>query len=207
MYDSSKDPSAAAARDRRTERGDLTRPKLVRAAQYLFARRGYAGVGTTEVVKRAGVTRGALQHHFPHKKDLFRAVYEQTEQEIIEATAAELARTDDPIELLTTGIRLYLDACTDPALRQIGLIDGPSVLGWQEWREIGARSALGLVRFSLQNGMDAGLLRRADVESLAHLILAALGEAGMLVANADDPRRARQQVERSLLSLLQGLRA
>lgn len=197
----------AAGRDRRAERGEATRAKLVRAARELFAKRGYAQVGTSEVVRRAGVTRGALQHHFPRKKDLFRAVYEQAEQDIVDAIVAELSAKDDPLELLTGGIRLYLDACTDPGLRQIGLIDGPAVLGWEEWREIGARSALGLVSLSLQTGIDAGVLRRADVESLAHLILGALGEAGMLVANADNPRAAREQVEGSLLALLEGLRA
>jgi AcrR family transcriptional regulator len=206
MHDSPKEAAGAAARDRRAERGEATRAKLVRAARELFATRGYADVGTSEVVERAGVTRGALQHHFPRKKDLFRAVYEQAELEIVEA-AAELSTEHDPMDLLTAGIRLYLDACTDPGLRQIGLVDGPAVLGWEELREIGARSALGLVSFSLRNGMDAGVLRRADVESLAHLLLGALGEAGMLVANADDPRAAREQVEGSLLALLEGLRA
>lgn len=207
MHDSSGDAPGAAGRDRRAERGEATRAKLVRAARELFAKRGYAQVGTSEVVRRAGVTRGALQHHFPRKKDLFRAVYEQAEQDIVDAIVAELSAKDDPLELLTGGIRLYLDACTDPGLRQIGLVDGPAVLGWEEWREIGARSALGLVSLSLQTGIDAGVLRRADVESLAHLILGALGEAGMLVANADNPRAAREQVEGSLLALLEGLRA
>lgn len=207
MHDSSSDAPGAAGRDRRAERGEATRAKLVRAARELFAKRGYAQVGTSEVVRRAGVTRGALQHHFPRKKDLFRAVYEQAEQDIVDAIVAELSAKDDPLELLTGGIRLYLDACTDPGLRQIGLVDGPAVLGWEEWREIGARSALGLVSLSLQTGIDAGVLRRADVESLAHLILGALGEAGMLVANADNPRAAREQVEGSLLALLEGLRA
>ena len=207
MHDRSSEARGAAGRDRRAERGEATRAKLVRAARELFAKRGYADVGTSEVVERAGVTRGALQHHFPRKKDLFRAVYEQAELEIVEATAAQLSTEHDPMDLLTAGIRLYLDACTDPGLRQIGLVDGPAVLGWEEWREIGARSALGLVSFSLRNGMDAGVLRRADVESLAHLLLGALGEAGMLVANADDPRAAREQVEGSLLALLEGLRA
>src|SRR5919108_2672223 len=132
------------AQDRRAERGEATRAALVRAARELFAERGYAAVGTNEVVKRAGVTRGALHHHFPHKKDLFRAVYEQTEAELVEATVAQLSAIEDPIEMLTAGVRSYLDACADPGLRQIGLIDGPAVLGWQEWREIGARHALGL---------------------------------------------------------------
>ncbi len=194
-------------RDRRAERGEATRAALVRAARQLFAERGYAAVGTNEVVERAGVTRGAMYHHFRDKKDLFRAVYEEVEQEIVAQTATKMGAIEDPWELLMSGLRSFLDACTDPALSQIGLVDAPSVLGWKEWREIGMRYALGLTTFALQNAMDAGVLRRTKVEPLAHLILGALGEAGMLVANADDPLAAREQVEGSLLALLEGLRA
>jgi AcrR family transcriptional regulator len=84
---------------RRAERSDATRARLVRAARELFAKRGYAAVGTEEIVRRARVTRGALYHHFADKRDLFRAVHEQLEGELTEAIAAELAGagTDDPV--------------------------------------------------------------------------------------------------------------
>lgn len=193
-------------RDRRAERGDATRAALLEAARELFSERGYAAVGTTEVVERAGVTRGAMYHHFDDKRKLFRAVYEQVEQEMVESTAAEVAGVEDPWELLVGGVRSFLDACTDPALMRIGLIDGPAVLGWQEWREIGTRYAFGLTTFALQNAMDAGVLRRADVRQLAHLLIGALGEAAMLLANADDPASERRQVEETVLLLLEGLR-
>jgi AcrR family transcriptional regulator len=198
--------SSSSRPDGRAERGESTRAALVRAARELFSERGYGAVGTTEVVERAGVTRGALYHHFRGKKDLFRAVYEQTEQEIVEATAAEMSAVDDPWELLVRGTRSFFDACTDPALMQIGLVDGPAVLGWQEWREVGSRYALGLVTFGLQSAMDAGVLRRADVKQLAHLIFGALGEAAMLIANSPDPQLARRDAEATVLVLLEGLR-
>lgn len=193
--------------DRRAERGRITRAALVRAAMELFAERGYAAVGTNEVVTRAGVTRGALQHHFPQKSDLFRAVYEEVERKTTESAAATLSAIEDPADLLTAGARVYLDACTDPGVRQIALLDAPSVLGWQEWRDIGARYALGLIVLGLERGMDVGALRRVEVEPLAHMLLGALGEAGLFVANAADARAAREQVEDSLLALLHGLRA
>jgi AcrR family transcriptional regulator len=196
-----------STRDRRAERGEATRAALLRAARELFAERGYAAVGTNEIVERAGVTRGALYHHFPDKKDLLRAVYEQLEQELAESTARELAGIEDPIELLQSGLRSFLDACVDPSLRQIGLVDAPAVLGWQEWRDIGTRYAMGMVSVALQGAIDAGALRPADVDSLSHLILGALGEAAMLVAGADDPVTAREKVEGSLLAMLDGLRA
>ena len=106
-----------------------------------------------------------------------------------------------------TGTRAFFDACTDPDLRQIGLVDGPAVLGWQEWREIGRRYVFGLVTFGLQNAMDAGVLRRADVKQLAHLLIGALGEAAMVLASADDPEAARAEVEETTLVLMEGLRA
>ena len=190
----------------RPDRGEATRAALVAPPRALFAERGYAGVGTEEVVRRAGVTRGALYHHFRDKRDLFRAVFEQTEAEIVQAIGARVEGIADPMELLATGVRAFLDACGDPVMMRIGLRDAPGVLGWEEWREIGNRHGLGLMTGGLGAAMDAGRIVRADVRTLAHLLLAALAEASLLIASADDPRAAREEVERTLLALLDGLR-
>jgi AcrR family transcriptional regulator len=199
------EPAASAARP---ERGEGTRAALLAAARGLFAERGYAGVGTEAVVRRAGVTRGALYHHFRDKRDLFRAVYEQTEAEIVAAIAERMAAGgSDPMELLAEGVRAFLDASSDPLMMRIGLRDAPGVLGWEEWREIGNRHGLGLVTTGLRAAMDAGQIRRADVRTLAHLLLSALAEAALLIASADDPQAERAEVERTLLALLDGLRA
>jgi len=196
------DPDASP----RPDRGEATRSALVTAARELFAERGYAGVGTEEVVRRAGVTRGALYHHFHDKQDLFRAVYEQTEHEIVAAIGARMDGIADPVELLVTGVRAFLDACSDPVMMRIGLRDAPGVLGWEEWREIGNRHGLGLVTGGLRAAMDAGRIVDADVRTLAHLLLSALAEAALLIASADDPAAAREEVERTLLALIDGLR-
>lgn len=193
-------------RDRRAERGEATRAAIVTAARELFSSRGYAAVGTNEVVERARVTRGAMYHHFPQKRDLFRAVYEEVERELVEATAARLANIDDPWEVLLAGIQSFFDACTDPALRQIGLIDAPAVLGWREWREIGNRYIFGLMIGGLRNAMEAGVLRQANVEQLAHLLLGAMGEAAMVLASAEDPPASRAEVEGTLVLLVESLR-
>jgi AcrR family transcriptional regulator len=193
------------AKTKKAEQAEATRAKLVRVARDLFARRGYAGVGTEEIVRRAKVTRGALYHHFRDKKDLFRAVHEQFEKELVESLGERIAGIQDARELLDTGVRSFLDACTDPALAQISLIDAPSVLGWVEWREIDARYGMGLVRLGLEAAMEQGVIPRQDPEPLAHLLLAALGEAALLIANADEPQRARREVEGPLLALLEGI--
>ena len=191
----------------RPDRGEATRDALLAAARALFAEHGYAGVGTEEVVRRAGVTRGALYHYFRDKQDLFRAVFEQTEAEIMQTIIARVEGLTDPMEELAVGVSAFLDACGDPTLMRIGLRDAPGVLGWEEWREIGNRHGLGLVTGALGWAMDEGQIARTDVRTLAHLLLAALAEASLLIASADDPRTARDEVEGTLMLLLDGLRA
>jgi AcrR family transcriptional regulator len=189
-------------------RAASTRAELMRVARVLFGERGYAAVGTEEIVARANVTRGALYHHFADKKDLFRAVHEELEQELVASIGEQIAGIEDPWELAVTGVCAFLDACAgDPALRQIALIDAPAVLGWEEWREIDARYGLGLVTFGLRNGMDASVFREREVTPLAHLLIGAMTEAALMVANASDPEAARRKAEPALLALLEGLRS
>ena len=180
--------------------------RLLRAGRELFAERGFAAVGTEEIVARAGVTRGALYHHFADKRDLFRAVHEELEQRLVADIGARIGGIDDPWELMVAGVRAFLDACTDPAVMRIALLDAPAVLGWDEWREIDARYGLGLVSFALQNAMDRGVLRPRPVRPLAHLLMGAMTEAAMVIANGRDPAAARDEVEAPLLALLEGLR-
>jgi AcrR family transcriptional regulator len=186
--------------------GGDTRAALLAAADDLFAERGYAAVGTEEIVARAGVTRGALYHHFADKRDLFRAVHEERERSLVEDIAARIGGIEDPWELMVTGIRAFLDACVDPALMRISLVDAPVVLGWTEWREIDERHGLGLVSFGLQNAMERGAIEPQPVKPLAHLFMGAMAEAAMVIANADQPKAAREDVEPALLALLYGLR-
>jgi AcrR family transcriptional regulator len=189
----------------RGKKAEATRARLLRVSRDLFAKRGYADVGTEEIVRRAKVTRGALYHHFRDKQDLFRAVHEQLEAELVESLGARIAGIEDAGEMLATGLRSFLDACTDPALAQISLLDAPSVLGWAEWREVDARYGMGLVRLGLEAAMEQGVMPRQDPEPLAHLLLAALGEAALLIAHADDPQAARREVEAPLMAVLEGL--
>jgi len=186
-------------------RGDATRDTLLGAGRELFAERGYAAVGTEEIVARAGVTRGALYHHFADKRDLFRTVHEELEQALVADIGARITGIEDPWELMVAGVRAFLDACTDPAVMRIALLDAPAVLGWEEWRAIDARYGLGLVSFGLQNAMDGGVLKPQPVRPLAHLLMGAMSEAAIVIANAEDPAAARDEVEAPLLALLEGL--
>jgi AcrR family transcriptional regulator len=191
---------------RREAEAQATREALIRAGLELFTKRGYAGVGTEEIVARAKVTRGALYHHFADKRDLFRAVFERVEAELMERIGASMQATDDPWELMLAGMRSFLDACEEPAVKQIALTDAPSVLGWPEWREIDNRHGLGLTRAALQGAVDAGTVRPIAVEPMAHLFVAALSEAAFVIAYSDEPRKARPEVEAALIELIEGLR-
>jgi len=189
------------------ERAQATRTALIAAAREMFTDRGYAAVGTEEIVAQAEVTRGALYHHFADKRDLFRAVHEQIEAQLVADIAAQMDGITDPLDLLKTGTRAFLDACMDPTLARVALLDAPSVLGWAEWREIDMKHGMGLVSAALQAGVEAGVLRDQPVKPLAHLLLAAMGEAALMVANSGDPKETRDEMEASLLELLEGLRA
>ena len=192
---------------RQAARSEATRAKLIAAGRELFAKHGYAGVGTEEIVKRARVTRGALYHHFADKRDLFRAVHESLEAEGVEGIAAALAAapSDDPIEAMKVAVRAFLDGALDPGRSRITLIDAPSVLGWAEWREIDARYGLGLASAALEAAMAAGRIPRRPVERLAGIFVAALGEAGIMVATAADRDAVRADVEDAIVAMIDGL--
>ena len=182
------------ARTKHDLRSEATRRQLVTAARSLFGARGYADVGTEEIVRAAGVTRGALYHQFRDKADLFAAVAEQVEAEItnrIAAGAAEAAA--DPLDALRAGARLFLDACAEPEVERIILLDAPAVLGWEAWRDLASRYGLGLVQVALQAAMDAGAIVQQPVVPLAHVLIGALDECALYIAEAEDPAAAREQ--------------
>src|SRR5215203_3745615 len=191
---------------RREADARATREALIHAALELFTVRGYAEVGTEEIVARAKVTRGALYHHFEDKRDLFRAVFERVEADLMKRIGAKMGGADNPWDLMITGMRSFLDACEEPAVKQISLTDAPAVLGWQEWREIDNRHGLGLTRAALDGAVQAGVIRPIATEPMAHLFVAALSEAAFVIAHSKHPHKARAEVEAALIQLSEGLR-
>ena len=196
-------------KSRRTQaqRTEATRAALMKAGRRLFAERGYAQVGTEEIVRAAGVTRGALYHHFKGKRELLAAIYEEIEAEIAGQLGESVTPGAGPLETLEAGAALFLDHCLKPEVQQIVLLDAPAVLGWEQWREIGARYGLGLIEALLTAGMEAGEIKRQPIAPLAHALLGALDEVAMLVARADDPPAARAEAGQTLTGLLGALRA
>lgn len=186
------------------ERTEATREALIAAARRLFTERGYEDVGTEEIVRDAGVTRGALYHHFGDKASLLDAVYARIEAESTERVARVVLGSDlhSPLDAMKAGIEAFLDECAKPELRQIALHDAPAVLGWERWREIGAVNGLGLIEASLTAAIEAGELRDLPVKPTAHLLLGALDEAAMLLAR-DERSESRAEVTEVLVALLE----
>ena len=189
----------------KAEQTEATRTALVQAAQRLFAARGFADTPTEAVVQAAGVTRGALYHHFRDKTALFQAVYEALEQQVVDRIHAATEGLTDPMAVLRTGADAFLDACLEPAMQRIVLLEAPAVLGWETWREIDQAYGLGLVKAVLEVAMEAGVIRKAPIEPLAHILLGGLVEGAMLLASADDPESARPQVGAAVGLLIDGL--
>ena len=186
---------------------ETTIAALIAAARELFAERGYAAVGTEEIVQHAGVTRGALYHHFKGgKEDLFRAVLVQISAETTRRVVQAAANTSDPWEALVVGADAFLDASAGREVQQIMLVDGPSVLGWDVWRAADGDYALSMLEAALQRAIDAGRLIDQPARALAHVLMGALDEAAMVVARADDPEQARAEMGQTVRRLLEGLR-
>ena len=184
------------------ERTRSTRSALTTAARDLFASRGYSAVSTDEIVRAAGVTRGALYHHYADKQALFRDVFEQIEAEITDEISAAFSAESDHLAAMAAGVTLFLDICQRPEVLRISLTDAPAVLGWSLWREIEAQHGLHLITAKLSAATAEGLLPATpSVEALAQLILSAVIESALMIANGAD----REPTQQALMTLLLGM--
>ncbi|WP_340539360.1 TetR/AcrR family transcriptional regulator [Nocardioides sp. GXZ039] len=189
------------------DRTAATRGALTAAARPLFATKGYAAVGTDELAAAAGVTRGALYHQFGGKEGLFVAVFEQVEAEVVDQIAGRLTGVEqsDPLTEALAAIDGWLEACADPEVHRIALIEAPAVLGWERWREIGQRYGVGLVEAMVAGLVEAGVVAEQPVRPLAHLLVGALEEAALYAARGEDREVATAEARAALATLVAGL--
>ena len=195
------------ARRTQAERAAETRDALVAAARPLFAAQGFADVALEAIVRAAGVTRGALYHHFADKTELFAAVFENVEGEVAARMGEAIAESKqtDPVEVLRLGANFWLDICSDPEVQRIVLVDAPAGLGWLRWTEIGDRYNTGLVRALLTNAVETGRIPPQPIEATVLTILGAMREATLYVALAEDHEQARQEAGVVINRLIQAL--
>jgi AcrR family transcriptional regulator len=189
------------------ERSAATRDALISAARKLWGLRGYAEVGTPEIATAAGVTRGAMYHQFADKAALFRAVVEAVEQDVMARMATMVASSGatTPADVIRAAVDAWLEVSSDPEVRQLILLDAPAVIGWAGFRDVAQRYSLGMTEQMLTEAIRAGQLARQPVRPLAHVLIGALDEAAMVVATADDPKRARREIRQVLRRLIDGM--
>ncbi len=193
----------------KAEQRKATIKKLIKIATDEFATKGYAGASTEYIVQCAGLTRGALYHHFKNKAGLFTAVFEAAQEEIGRRVEARADTSDDLWEQLILGCRGFLEASSDPALQQIVVIDGPAVLKWEAVRQIDLsleQGSLSLLKKCLSDLIDAGVIKRLPLDALAHLLSGAMDEASIWIAQSKDSQRALLQAQTTLESLLSSLK-
>ena len=191
--------------DRRVAQGEATRQALLDAARAAFGSQGYAATSLDEIVAAAGVTKGALYHHFADKEGLFRAVFEQVEREVSDQAVAEFLQPD-PWQALIVGCRLWVEAHLAPDVRQIVVNDARAVLGWEVARTIETRFSTVAVRGGLRKAMTAGVLTRQPLRPLALMLTGAMSEGCLYVAEADDPATALEEVSGLIAIMLSGMR-
>ncbi|MFC5336331.1 TetR/AcrR family transcriptional regulator [Mycobacterium branderi] len=181
-----------------------TRDALVRAGRELFGQKGFRETSVEDLARAAGVTTGALYHHFPTKTALFEAVFEQAHTELITAAVEAAQDASADLDELAHGFEAFLDAVLEPHLQRILILDGPAVLGLARYTELDERYAFAVIVEALRAATEAGALRVDDPETVTRLLLGALTRGAMLIANSPDPVRTRHAVAQSMRALLKG---
>ena len=186
------------------ERTEATTIALVEAARNLFAEDGYAATSLDAVVARAGVTKGALYHHFAGKRELFAAVFAAEQERLNQVVAAAYAAHDDPWDGFAAGCRAFVEACQEPGVQRIFLLDAQPALGWEQVRRIESGSMEMMVR-GIERAIDAGRIAPRDPRQLAHLLFGAICETAMVVARAPDQQASLRQAVAELDAVLRAL--
>lgn len=193
-------------KSRKVAQGQATREALLAAARELFGARGYAETSLEHIVLAAGVTKGALYHHFGGKEEVFRAVFRSVKQQL-SRVVGESQWAPEPWTALLAGCRTFIEAHTDPGVQRIVLLDARAVLSWEAWRDVDSQYGTVVLRSGLRRAINHGFIEPQPLNALATILSGALTEACMLVANATDEEAARVEAIEIVERLLEGLRA
>ncbi|RCV48165.1 TetR/AcrR family transcriptional regulator [Marinitenerispora sediminis] len=189
----------------RARQREATRRALLREGRRLFALRGYTAVGLAEVVDAAGVTKGALYHHFGGKADLFRAVLAEVQQEVADRVAAAADAHEDSWTRLVAGCQEFLTASTAPQTQRIMLVDGPAVLGWSEWRALDEAASARHLAEAIAALVEEGRMAPQPVAPLTRLLSGAMNEAALWLA-ASTEATDLEHVRTALVRMLEAFR-
>jgi AcrR family transcriptional regulator len=187
---------------RKPEEAARTRGALEDAARELFETRGFVSASAEEIVAAAGVTRGALYHHYAGKEGVFEVVAEAAMKRLHDNIVRAAGNATDPVQGLKLGARRFLELSSAPRIQRLLFIDAPVVLGWQRWRELDTRYGLGLLLRAIEAAVAQRRMRVASPEMLAHLLLSAMIESSMLIANSPRKSSARAEAEELIERLI-----
>ena len=196
------------SKSKKIDQGDATREALLMAARELFGARGYADTSLDEIVRGAGVTKGALYHHFSGKEELFRCVFETVKKEL-SSQVFPLTVGQDDAELwrdLIARCRTFIEGHTDPRVQRIVLLDARAVLTREAWHKIERDHGVVLLRSYLRRAMHRRIIQPLPLHALTMILTGALNEACLLVANASDRTSALNEANTIIEQLLEGLR-
>ena len=190
---------------KRAAQGRATRGQLIEVATRLFAEHGYEGTSIEAVLSAAGVSRGALYHHFAGKEALFEAVVAAVSDQVTLELTEVIRDCADPVEALRTAALAWISLAADPVIQRVVLVDAPSVLGWERWRDMDHGRTLGALQAMLQAVSDGGRLPAELVSPFSHMILAALDEIALVVARSSDSTTAVAEGRMAVEALIERL--
>lgn len=193
------------AKGRNTEMRLATRLAILAAATRLFEAHGFDAVTTPAICAAAGVSQGALFDHFGSKRDLFIAVHDQWQDQLVADIGAATTGLDDPWQRFSTIWRTYLSATENPAMRQILLLDGPYVIGLSQIRTRDRESAFAFFKMEVSALIDRGCIQAIDAHGLAVLLFGALDQAAFEMADFPSDDGLRQRLVASFEALMQAL--
>jgi len=196
-----------APRRSNEERSRATREKLVSAARRLFEARSYSEVAIDDIARAAGVTRGAIYHHFGGKQQLFKAVIEDIQDELADHVDRNAEKHDDPWDAFVAGWISFLEETPTAGIGRVLMLEGPAVIGHRDWQAIDDSHFHETVTGAVEYFMSVGVLPRQRVEPVVRVLLAISNALGTLIAGSDDPETTRRDVAPVWAQLLNGLRA
>ncbi|MGG4442008.1 TetR/AcrR family transcriptional regulator [Brevibacillus fortis] len=191
----------------KAEQKQQTMQKLIEVAREMFSKQGYADAAMEDIVKQAGVTRGALYHHFGSKEGLFQAVLASVQKEIGDRVEAEAAKSEDPWQQLILGCLAFVSSAVEHHNKRILLIDGPSVIGWETWRRMDEENSMRHLREQLLTMQEQGYLRPVSIDALTHLLSGAMNEAVLWISETPDHEKSLKEISTAITLLLEGFRA
>ena len=194
------------ARRSQVERSETTIEQLIGVARRLFATKGFSSTSIHEIVEQAGMTRGALYHHFSSKEELFEAVFQREQEALNTRVRTAAMRKKSAWAQLKAGCDEFLHATLDPETQQILMLDGPAVLGPQ-FRQSEEPHAIALLKGVVEKAMHEGALRKRPVMPLVHLLFGALCQGAMVIARADDQEETTRAMRQEIRRLLDAIEA